>query len=161
MLRQHVMYQSVSKPMILPISDIACARASMSGLPVITLAPACPFSNTSEIHLLACYKAAYRTRRRHMHNRRCTHRCWVTRRSGRITGTAEVSWNRTPANVWSAAGESDLTNRDYNLPTRGSGSMTDFAQRYRDMSNHRLAELGADPNSYSGCTQGTPRRNST
>jgi len=26
------------------------------------------------------------------------------------------------------------------------GSMTDFAQRYRDMSNHRLAELAADPN---------------
>jgi len=46
----------------------------MSDLPVITLAPACPFSNTREIHLLACYKAAYRTRHQHMHNRRCTHR---------------------------------------------------------------------------------------
>jgi hypothetical protein len=34
----------------------------MSGLPVFTLGPACPFSNTREIHLLACYKAAYRTR---------------------------------------------------------------------------------------------------
>ena len=32
----------------------------MSGLPVITLALACPFSNTREIHLLACYKAGYR-----------------------------------------------------------------------------------------------------
>jgi hypothetical protein len=34
----------------------------MSGLPVFTLGSACPFSNTREIHLLACYKAAYRTR---------------------------------------------------------------------------------------------------
>jgi hypothetical protein len=36
-------------------------------LPMITLPPACPFSNTREIHLLACYKAAYRTRRQLMH----------------------------------------------------------------------------------------------
>jgi hypothetical protein len=42
----------------------------MTGLPVITLAPACPFSNTHEIHLLVCYKTAYRTRRQLMHNRR-------------------------------------------------------------------------------------------
>ena len=45
----------------------------MSGLPVITFAPACPFSNTREIHLLACYKSAYRTRRQLMHNRRLIH----------------------------------------------------------------------------------------
>ena len=28
----------------------------MPGLPVVTLPPACPFSNTREIHLLGCYK---------------------------------------------------------------------------------------------------------
>src|SRR5258707_3052156 len=44
----------------------------MSGLPVFILPPACPFSNTREIHLLACYKAAYRTRRQYMHNRQVT-----------------------------------------------------------------------------------------
>jgi len=44
----------------------------MSGLPVIALPLACPFSNTRKIHLLACYKAAYRTRRKLMHNLRFT-----------------------------------------------------------------------------------------
>lgn len=39
----------------------------MSGSPLITLPPACPFSNTREIHLLAYYKAAYRSRHRLMH----------------------------------------------------------------------------------------------
>ena len=38
----------------------------MSGLPVFILAPACPFLNTRETHLLACYKAAYWTRRQLM-----------------------------------------------------------------------------------------------
>src|SRR5271170_7244682 len=69
-------------PKILLISDIACARASISGLPVITLALACPFSNTREIHLLACYKAAYRTRRQLMHNRPCALRGLRLRVSG-------------------------------------------------------------------------------
>jgi hypothetical protein len=41
------------KPKAFLISGIACARASMSGLPVFTPPPACPFSNTREIHLLA------------------------------------------------------------------------------------------------------------
>jgi len=45
----------------------------MSGLAVITLPPACPFLNTREILLLACYEAAYRTRRQLMHNLRFTH----------------------------------------------------------------------------------------
>jgi hypothetical protein len=45
----------------------------MSGLPVITLPPACPFSNTREIHLLACYEAAYRTRRQLTHDLQFTH----------------------------------------------------------------------------------------
>jgi hypothetical protein len=69
------MYQSASKPMILPISDIACRGASIPGLSVFTLPPACPFSNTREIHLLACYKAAYRTRRQLMHNRQLLLQC--------------------------------------------------------------------------------------
>jgi hypothetical protein len=46
----------------------------MPGLPVVTLPPACPFSNIREIPLLACYKAAYRARRQLMHNREITSR---------------------------------------------------------------------------------------
>jgi hypothetical protein len=69
----------------------------MSGLAVITLAPACPFSNTREIHLLACYKSAYRTRRQLMHNRRCARREVFDSLKdalldcGRSTGKPEVS----------------------------------------------------------------------
>src|ERR1700728_3052499 len=61
------------KAKILLINDMACARPSVSGLPVISFPPACPLSNTRGIHLLAYYKAAYRTRRQLKRNLRFTH----------------------------------------------------------------------------------------
>ena len=91
MVRQHAVCQNASKPKILLISDIAYAIASMSRLPVFTFRPARPFSNTREIHLLACYKAAHRTRRPLMLNRQCTHQLGLVTRSrliGSLSGTA-------------------------------------------------------------------------